>query len=165
MATIAYFIETGMELFVVGHEYGHFVLDHLNKSHLAEDELEADAVGLDLMLSATRRFSPAPLNFRGAHLLLCSQDLVERAVNVVRTGRDGRPDWKGRTHPPTAARREQLRARVGKLLSPEESNIGAALADTDEFMINVFFDELKPRLLEFHRRQRRLDPMWYGGQD
>lgn len=116
----------GMELFVVGHEFGHVQAGHLstlldqlglnsdehvvrNESH--RQEHEADLLGLLLTLQAMASSGyDAALSCVGVELFFVSLEMAERSRYITRHGTDdGYAEASSETHPSSSERRAFLR--------------------------------------------------------
>jgi hypothetical protein len=92
-----------MELFILGHEYGHVICGHFDKNSVInyafgevsvneflrswEQEFEADEMGFILMISASlKKECNLPLVSAGAILFLWSIEILERAIEVLEFG-------------------------------------------------------------------------------
>ena len=121
-ARLAQALFDSMELFVMGHEFGHLVdvAPVLPKVELpagmpGEDvirnwllELRADAIGLQLMLMAKDEEAQFDLSLAawGADFFFSCMDTVEKAKAVLLTGTDEVP--MSPTHPPSPIRRAKI---------------------------------------------------------
>lgn len=116
-----------MEMFVLGHEYGHVMAGHLTapdvtRRHLAEAdaelieyswprELEADSTGVRLMMLALHKRESLALAFCywGADFFFTALDIVQRAALLVQYGDE---THRISSHPPPLVRRQAVRARM-----------------------------------------------------
>lgn len=121
---LQYELLNSLELFVVGHEYGHIYSGHLNENNLIKRvidkkeiekinlnwqmEFEADNIGLTLLLHSLDNDSFFPFSYLGAELFFTFLDITERANNLHDTGKEHRSNGCD-THPPTFERRDRIR--------------------------------------------------------
>lgn len=135
-------LRDGMELFVVGHEFGHVQAGHLselvahlglnsdslgvgNESH--RQEHEADLIGLALTLQAMSSSGyDAALAYVGVELFFISLELAERAHYIIRDGTDiAYKDASTETHPSSTERREYLREALSHFIEDHSQVEGA----------------------------------------
>lgn len=152
-----------LELFVVGHEYGHIYSGHLNESNISkkvidgkiierislnwEMEYEADLIGLTLLLNSLEKENLLPFGFLGPELFFTFLDLDERANNLFREGYETR-SFGSDTHPPTIERRKRIRQILKNSLP---NNHLESYVDFSEFLENVLealWDNCKERLVK-----------------
>lgn len=100
-----------VELFALGHEYGHILEGHLGQQRPAarlggpdmdapeelawtrQEEFQADAKGLSLSVAAMRsRGYDLPIAFLGADFYFTMTHVMERAISVLRHGHENGPD-------------------------------------------------------------------------
>jgi hypothetical protein len=138
-----------LELFVVGHEYGHIISGHLDNSATEmlninnieieeiklnwENEYKADEIGIRLMLEAIKTIGQLPFCYVGADLFFTFLDVHERALKLFLTGEDSESVGSD-SHPPTAMRREKIKMHI-KSNMPERD---IPIYD----MFNKFIDEV-----------------------
>lgn len=135
-SSLAGILRDAMELFVLGHEYGHVIGDHLGRSkklvaslgeaqvdellHSWKDELEADWIGFQLCFAAMReRNIDDALTYSAIALFMRGMELVEASLSVMRTGREGgneANEQEGSSHPPWVVRRQFAANSARKLL-------------------------------------------------
>jgi hypothetical protein len=99
-----------VELFALGHEYGHILKNHLGQQRPAawlggpgmaepeelawsrQQEFEADSQGLSLSMAAMQsRGFDLPIGFLGADFYFTMTHVMERAVSMLRHGHDNVP--------------------------------------------------------------------------
>ncbi|MGW7648333.1 hypothetical protein [Streptomyces bobili] len=116
-----------VELFALGHEYGHILKGHLGQQRPAarlggpnldepeelawsrQEEFQADAQGLSLSVAAMRsRGFDLPIGFLGADFYFTMMHVMERAISVLRHGHENGPDGDD------AQRPSLLRRMVGR---------------------------------------------------
>jgi len=124
LGVMQYTLLNSLELFVVGHEYGHIYAGHLNDSNLNdflhfgenasrisldwEMEFEADLIGLNLLLNSLNDKSLHPFSYLGPEMFFTFLDISERANNLFNIGKETRFEGGG-THPPSFERRNRVR--------------------------------------------------------
>lgn len=172
---ISALLRESTELFVVGHEYGHFLSGHLSqdatqKAKLGEEatdeimtnwnqEFEADVRGLELMLAAMgQKGYDLSLSFWGADFFFGCIDTIERAVSIIQTGVVS--PQHSTTHPPTLMRR-QLLHQVLQNSVPEEHRQGPIqLAGIVQSVLERMWSACEPILQRAHERGVELAPAW-----
>lgn len=165
-----------MQHFVLGHEYGHIIsghfgsslptrpiIDGLEDSEIArnwQQEFEADAVGIVLAIAAGRhRGLDVALSYGGAALFFSSIESVERAVSIVRTGRDEL--LQSDTHPPPNMRRAALRSLLPKLFDESVAVDGALqLGDRMAQVSQALWQYALPFIEEMRRHNVPLAATW-----
>jgi hypothetical protein len=172
-------LRQSLELFMLGHEYGHFIANHLaegrrvkaaiGKENVAEivrswtDEFEADAYGLLLSVLAMRRQGfDVSLSYWGADFFFTMPDVVERAVHVLATGNDGDPgrhDAASNSHPPPALRREALREAMRATMK-EGAEDPIKLAEALQFSAELLWERTKPAVRSARAAGIRPHPSW-----
>ena len=176
---VAEILRAGAESFVVGHEYGHIVADHLNPGRVIspqdepseidmppqawQDEFEADFLGMALgMQSMARRHLDMALSYAGVDFAFTAIELAERALAVARNG-DASARQTSDTHPPAAMRRQMARLGLSNL-SPNGDQVESAreLADALETIGELMWGEIEPFFLDMYERGRRPSLVWGG---
>ncbi len=139
-----------LELFVVGHEYGHIVLGHLANSSTFKCiikqkevekispswtmEYEADLMGVTLLINTMNQESMAPFCYCGAELFFTFLDLVDRVISFFDNGKEERSEGS-QSHPPPLERRERIRLALKTLLHPSHLE---SYQVTSEFLETVY---------------------------
>jgi hypothetical protein len=166
-------LRTGMELFVLGHEYGHVQCGHLGERKAAADlggddapeemlyswieEIQADGVGFGLAIQ------PALVDGLGIDLMVAAADLYftvldlfDRAMQLLRAGNEDVPI--SATHPPHLVRRDgmekALRARYG-----DDDRI-FALSIHLRNVAHLLWEQARPELLRLHQMGTRPETRW-----
>ncbi len=164
-----------MELFVMGHEYGHIVLEHLTTtprnvrprlneaeeiSYSWRQEYDADLIGLELMMRVAegQRKIPANFSYSGADLFFTAIDIMDRAVSVL-NGEEETARKLG-SHPPNRERRWLLRRMIPRLAGKEAAEMILEYALGVQDAVDVLWELARPRLLELHRQGIRPAPWW-----
>ncbi|MHB8602761.1 MAG: M48 family metalloprotease [Nitrosotalea sp.] len=162
-----------MELFIMGHEYAHILLGHLEnqdtkKKHLTpqdvynilfswDQELEADSLGLPLMLSAMtseKTHNHLALHYCGAELFFSGYEILERSKCIAKQGNDdwywrgGKEDGPIGEHPPSERRRDNLRKMMIRNYG-EDSVKTSILA---EHIVKNLWEQTKPRLIRAYEK-------------
>ncbi|MEY9363863.1 hypothetical protein ABH994_006584 [Bradyrhizobium yuanmingense] len=160
-----------IELFAMGHEYGHHVMRHglsdssEEKEDVLEEEHEADrfaraasiAMGADE--SPQNRFAMYGV---GAILILGAIDIIRRADALISTGSDVTTPRK--RHPSFVARIKEI-ATLDKQLPEADQKAAAAMRSGFMDIIEIIWDRIKPRLLQLHEEgQRKTAPAFDGSQ-
>ncbi|MFD5270376.1 hypothetical protein [Streptomyces sp. NPDC058335] len=166
-----------VQLFALGHEYGHILKGHLGRRRPAvwlggpdladpeelawnnQEEIEADAQGLTLSIAAGQsRGHDVPIGFLGADFYFTMTHVIERAINVLRHGHENTSAEAG-THPPSVLRRMILRHVLSRHSTPQiEAAIG--LGENMEQAVEMLWHDLRPRLLAAHRAGLRPLGQW-----
>jgi len=157
---ISSLFRSGMELFVVGHEFGHVYAKHLGEmiamqskamiggANLSEEhrqEFEADAIGLILMCHAqAEKGYDASLAYIGAELFFHALEMENRFRHALKTGRDAEyTSLPSETHPSHEARRLMLRKHLPSLLDSEaQVNSVLAFAEKYENIVSIIWKEV-----------------------
>ncbi|MFE5654653.1 hypothetical protein ACFQ9H_00420 [Streptomyces sp. NPDC056517] len=166
----------GMELFVLGHEYGHVMAGHLADRKTSrrmlgtgdvdvtevawewEQEAVADIIGWKLCVGAMGAKFGLELAHAGVELFFSACEVLDRAVSLLLTG-EYAPDPGSSTHPPIDVRRgvvrEQVRAELGEN--------AASLLDMGTMIqeiVDVLWEETAPVILDLHRQGAAPDARW-----
>jgi hypothetical protein len=165
-------IMESMERFIMGHEYGHIVLNHVpdcNQDVSAEasvdelmtsqeQELEADAYGLFLAILSQQDKKSANVTYGGADLFLTCLDVIERGIAVLMTGQEN-VDTTPTTHPSAHDRRTALRAVAPKLIKGDPQRL-IALGSTTEAVVEELWKYVKGHLVFQRELGRTLSPIF-----
>ncbi|MBS1721920.1 MAG: hypothetical protein JSS66_02815 [Armatimonadetes bacterium] len=168
-------VRDAMELFIVGHEYAHFILGHLESNtddggqfgDVGPEERElllnwqaefmADARGLEFMLDAMlHRGYDLALSYWGADYFFSCISIVERAVSIIRTGEVS--TMVSSTHPPSEMRRESLRQIMKNSVPPETYGPPLELADGLCLILDKLWEKCVPGLQSLHKRGTPVAP-------
>jgi hypothetical protein len=155
-----------VELFAMGHEYGHLIRGHFQETSFSQwQEFEADVTGVSLSVNAMQAEGcDLPLGFLGADFYFTMRDVFYRAKNMLRHGHEGeivvdeegkltvneeylRLVNKERFHP--TARQMLLRAKVSEHKS-EQTTTALALAEIVRNIVGLLWQELRPQLAAAH---------------
>jgi hypothetical protein len=129
VSKLQYELLSSIELFIVGHEYGHIYAGHIDKAlvktrminneqleFISPDwqmEFEADFYGLSLLVNTDSAHSFLPFSLLGPELFFTFLDIFERANTLVALGTEIHSNG-GNTHPPTIERRKKIRELLGE---------------------------------------------------
>lgn len=173
-AKLALTLKNSLTYFVLGHEYAHVILGHLDTTaarkgvlpateaetlvYSWQEELEADLVGMILSLNASinHRKLDFGLSFLGVGLFFDALDVMDRAVALLQTG-DENARQLG-SHPPSDLRKQRLRESLSKMAEADPANyaepVRAALEldEIREEIIRLLWERTRPILLDRHRR-------------
>jgi len=169
---------SSMELFVLGHEYGHVIAHHGRSRTITqtignqdfeevwrdwEAEFVADAIGLKLSVAAmrTQGFDVA-MSYWGADLFATAMDIVERALGVLSEGREPTDDELlavKRSHPPWWLRRESLRKFAVEFYG-EQGKSAAHLGEQTQQVAQQLWARTRPVLQAMHKSGLRPHPSW-----
>jgi hypothetical protein len=178
-----------VELFALGHEYGHILRRHLGERRPAawlggpslsdpeelaysnQEEVEADASGISLSIAAVQISeegkinNPVGLGFLGADFYFTMTYVLERAIYVLRHGRERRMIKlaSGERMPEDAPLCWVRRLILRHLL--ERNDTAAArdalqVAENVRKVVELLWAGLRPRLLEAHHEGVRPLTRW-----
>jgi hypothetical protein len=182
---MAVMLYTAAGMFVIAHEYGHIVRGHLAKGrrvaamvgrrsiekipHDWYQELEADAIGIDLVFWAFKELGKANLAsvIAGAEFFFDCYDIVERSASVIATGTTKR-DATLEDHPPAGVRRKYIRENLHDYLQRlypkdfSEAEWQEALRQAAQFseIMSQLYLLTEPSLRELHAKGISLAPVW-----
>jgi hypothetical protein len=166
-------LSDALEYFVLGHEYAHIILGHLDTAAsrqgvlpVAEaeaiayswnQELDADWLGMVLSINAGIEHSDMDVlfGFAGVSLFFDAIELMDRAVALLETG-DENARQLG-SHPPAALRRRRLYDFLPQMVGPGEGNDGRLraaieMAEVEKRILELFWAHTRPALLDLRRR-------------
>ncbi|MFF3762557.1 hypothetical protein ACFYYR_00445 [Streptomyces sp. NPDC001922] len=173
---LASILRNGLELFVLGHEYGHVLDGHLADGTASrrllgtsgpdvaeatwswEKEHIADLIGWNLSMSAMneQRYDLA-LSHAGVELFFSAYEVLNRALSLLMRGTD--TVGTSTTHPPASDRRELLRINLQQSV-PEHAESAIGLANGIQEIVDTMWKSTAPLVLEMHRGGRRPDVRW-----
>lgn len=152
-ANVASHLETAMDRFIVGHEYAHVLRGHHpGDEHQYENELEADSIGLALMLESMQEWDNV-ISFCGAYLIVVLHDIIMRAVSKIQGYK-----YSPSTYPSGYHRCVNLLAtceRKGLLTVPMEQ-----IAIAEGYKVGELYNIIEPGLLKEASKPRRLASIW-----
>jgi hypothetical protein len=154
-----------LELFVLGHEYGHVLVKSEAglgppppNSRLREAwdrEYGADRVGLSLMNAVTRDL---PLTFWGPVQFFSGMEAFRRALSILRTG-EVDPGTSG-DHPPPLVRAQNLRAVVRESMPGAEAEKAIHLADQLDAFWGRLWQMSEERWIAMHKQKVKPSLIW-----
>ncbi|NEK59911.1 hypothetical protein GCU56_18815 [Geodermatophilus sabuli] len=165
-----------MELFVLGHEYGHVIAGHLDpqstpdipaEGDFAADELEyswrqeivADHFGSVLSVAAMSSDGyDAALSASGGDLFFSAMDVMDRAVSLLRYGDESAQ--KLGSHPPATMRREMLRRGWSEYMDEAQAQSAVALADSVQVATGLLWERARKRLVDQYGPGSGVDTSW-----
>ncbi|PFY96970.1 hypothetical protein COL57_15845 [Bacillus wiedmannii] len=169
-------IVNSMELFVMGHEYSHILLDHTNKSKEKktnvysqsinelifqwEDEFEADGLSFIMimeMISQNKLFDLS-LQYVGVDFFFSCLSIMDRAVSLVLHGKE--VVKLDDSHPPVDERREYIRYLLKRLAGEEKAESAILLAKVYQMVLENYYQQSKPILLRHHKEGTPLAKSW-----
>ncbi len=170
-----------MELFILGHEYGHFIQNHLFdgltvKSVIGDkevteierswsDEIEADGCGVQLSMTAMQKSKyDESIGYCGADLFLTCLDIVHRASSILRTGKEDvfdPDDLHSSSHPHPVLRKHYLREKLlPRIIDPETKEQIVNFAELLEIAVEVLWEKTKPIFINKFKDGNRLHSSW-----
>ncbi len=170
---LAAMLSNSLEYFVVGHEYAHILLSHLDttaacKGVLAAaeaealayswaQEIDADWLGTVLSINAgiAHENRDIDFGFLGISLFFDALDVMDRAVALLQTG-DENARQLG-SHPPSDLRKQRLRDLLPRLAGDDPAiadrvRRALGLAEVQGEIIRLLWDRTRPQLLDLRRR-------------
>ncbi len=174
---IAGHLREALELFVLGHEYGHVVAGHLTAAagrtallpgegvealeYSWRQEHEADIYGSLLSTAAmqTVKRLDAGLSYWGSDLFFSAMDVMDRAVSLLRTGDETRQTIG--SHPPAGQRRAVLRDTLRRQLGEEHANRVVSLGELLERVVAALWERTRPAVLAARAAGTRAAPTWH----
>lgn len=156
--TVQWHLLTASELFLIGHEYGHHILQHKTNgsagvSDVADElmiaqELAADEVGgLITAHIGADIGSPFLHSGVGAVLVLCAVDLVRRARSILSTGVE--TSFVSKSHP---ALKERIRNLGVLRYDPRNVRNNERMRDNFEQVMEKVWTFVLPELQRMHAR-------------
>ena len=169
---LAQLLCTSLEYFVLGHEYAHILLGHLETGATRrgvlpaaeaealvcswQEELAADWLGSVLSINANIEHEHVDMDFGflGISLFFDALDVMDRAVALLQTG-DENARQLG-SHPPSELRKQRLRDFLPALGGSEPANAGRVeaallLAEVQAEIIRMLWERTRPILLDLRR--------------
>jgi Zn-dependent protease with chaperone function len=174
---LASYLRDSLELFVMGHEYGHIIAGHVSAKQLTsttiggvrideyrrswEEELVADSIGAALLLPAmTKRVQDLSLCYWGADFFFSCDEIIKRSLSIVITGEEKDEFQVSSSHPPSASRRQALRDTLKQQLPEDRIQAPLAVGRQIEQVIESLWNQTRSSLLEAHSQKRELAPVW-----
>lgn len=169
-------LKSSLELFVLGHEYGHALAGHLDDAERTVamlpdvnveevayawgQEYEADTIGMHLSTQAMRisTGTDLPLSFWGAPFFFHCLLIMDRAVSLLHHGEEEMIQLG--SHPPHAARREVLSRALLDAIGTEQAQGAIQLAKQLEIALEELWNAARPRIWRRHADGARPAPAW-----
>ncbi|MGW6415424.1 hypothetical protein [Streptomyces sp. NPDC055055] len=169
-------LRDGMELFVLGHEYGHVAAGHVADRRVPrrmlgigsvpvaeiawrrEQEAEADVIGWSLCLAALGRGCGLELSHAGVELFFAACEVLNRSVSLLMQGASA-PLPASSTHPPAVVRRDLLREHAEKILG-EKARPLLEYGTLIHEIVDVLWEQTAPVILDLHRQGVVPDARW-----
>jgi len=172
-------LRLAMEVFIVGHEYAHILLGHVDENDsrqnlLMQDvenvlfswnqESNADELGLPLMLEGLKNigYQNDFVSYCGAEAFFSAFEVIERAKCLIQS-REEKWYWKNCSengkvgdHPPSEKRRTDLRMQMTKIYG----EISIETSQIIESMIKTLWEKIKPDILS-NRKELHLEFLSY----
>jgi len=164
-----------MELFVMGHEYGHIINNHfLDKKTITsslgnenvneiildwKQELEADAIGIKLMIHAMQKNGmDLALSYWGADFFFSCHEIIERSISILHTGKEENIIID--SHPPVHLRRQNLRNILTSSLPEDVSKGIIKFVITTEQILEILWEKTCPLIHKSYEENKQLAPIW-----
>jgi len=170
---LAAMLNTSLEYFILGHEYAHILLGHLDTTaarkgvlpvteaevlaYSWKQELDADWLGMVLSVNAhvEHGVGDIDIGFSGIGLFFDALDVMDRAVALLKTG-DENARQLG-SHPPCDMRKQRLRDFLPQLGGDGPANAkrvqtALGLAEVQGEIIHLLWERTRPTLLDLRRR-------------
>lgn len=169
-------IRASMELFVLGHEYAHIGMGHLEEyeapleiERSLEDadipyswmqELTADLVGVRLSAEAMASSRNADFAFAtiGAEFYFSAIDVMDQAVSLLLKNDSG--ELQLGSHPPVEDRKRFLRHMLGDMATEEDVESAVMMADAVDHALTYLWKETEPVLRKLRDHGASPAPMW-----
>jgi hypothetical protein len=170
---LAALLRDSLEYFVIGHEYAHILLGHLDApvarrgvlpaadaealAYSWAQEIEADWMGMVLSINAGIEHEGLDIDFGflGIGLFFDALDVMDRAVALLQTG-DENARQLG-SHPPSDLRKQRLRDFLPRLAGNDPAiadgvRAALAMAEVQEEIIRLLWERTRPELLSLRRQ-------------
>jgi hypothetical protein len=166
-------LRTSLEYFIMGHEYAHILLGHLDTAAVSKGvlpgatefeslvyswahEFNADLLGMMLSINAEIERNSGSIDtcFAGISLFFDALDVMDRAVALLQTG-DENARQLG-SHPPSELRKQRLRDFLPKMCEndparAEEAAAALFRAEIQGEVIRLLWERTRPILQDLHR--------------
>lgn len=176
-----------LELFILGHEYGHAIAGHLSSAkrtasllpgaeaaaeaeaeeiaYAWSQEHEADYIGMHLAIAAMRLAEKVDvaLSFWGADFFFSSMDVMDKAVSLLHFGDETRIQLG--SHPPHTNRRDFLRESLRRSAGNEVAEGPIGLGQAIEFAVAELWNLARPIIARMHDEGVRPAKVWAAGED
>lgn len=175
---ISQFMISSLELFILGHEYGHVVAGHLSAEaptaallpdaadsaeaieYSWKQEYEADFYGAVLSIVAmTKRFedhfkdASDAIKFRytGSEIFFGAVETVDRAVSTIAYGHD-KHRRVSFSHPPSSQRRRNIRQALPEIMRSEHVALAVQMGEILEDTMELLWQAAMPTFLNVYER-------------
>jgi hypothetical protein len=159
-----------MQLFVVGHEYGHVVVREKDVSFKNYEttsgqleELFADQIGLRLSALALKKQKiDFPYSLAGPTLYFKADEIIWKACSILKVGHE-EPYPLDRTHPAPSIRLRTLREKIKDELGPEAKEaVGMIdLSEKLEWVIDTLWDRNRAHFEQLYQaKEKKPHPLW-----
>ncbi|MEU7963547.1 hypothetical protein AB0D09_08790 [Streptomyces sp. NPDC049097] len=169
-------LRDGLELFVLGHEYGHVLANHLADSHNPrrllgtalgeltevtwkwEQEHEADLLGWLLCAQVMNEKYVLPFSHACVELFFSACEVLERALSLLVMGRNDLRHASP-THPPISSRRDVVRGFLRERVKGEVESaiiLGTAIHN----IVDILWEHTAPVVLDLHQGGAQPAPRW-----
>lgn len=156
-----------IDLFVVGHEYGHHIdghslggtasVDGENQEEQHQKELNADLIG-SLLASCAGQIDERPnwcaLTNIGSVAILTVLDLIRQGNHILSKGTDDAPPNR-KTHPPLEKRLDVIRKSTTIFFGEKDPTVALAMQKCVYDMLIFIWGHVKTFLLEIHANGTR----------
>lgn len=172
-----------MNLFVLGHEFGHVIARHSQSpmadhqqisadlppevDHAWYQELQADAIGTRLGVGALlARNYGVNICGMGIELFFGSVELIDRTVAILEHGdEDHARSGMSHTHPPALLRRSHFRNQMLPRILPEEHvEETVRVCERTETLLSLLWEAIRPALVDLHREGVRPGLQFLSGR-
>lgn len=159
-------LRLAMEVFIIGHEYAHILLGHVDANYVRKDlamtdissvifswdqEHNADFLGLPLMMEGLNNigYGYSPISYCGAESFFSIFEVLERAKCLIQSGDE---EWYWRNcsetgqvsdHPSAEMRRNKLRAQMTEIFGPRSIETSQII----EQIIKILWERIKSGII------------------
>jgi hypothetical protein len=164
-----------MELFIMGHEYGHIIGEHHKASKIVsgnilgmkvneiqyqgKEESEADFTGLYLTLQIAKEYG-----YPGAVLVFAGMDVLQRSLSVFSNGVEYPPDVAKHesrgSHPPPSFRREIAQEFMTGTFNVHPSSFPLVLGSAIDKIMKMLWESTRPTIFREYKMKKRVNPRW-----
>lgn len=167
---IHYALRDAMEIFILGHEFGHILQGHLDDRFIHPDndykiilnqlqEFEADNIGLNLsLIVSTNKNIGTAVGFAGADFFFGSMSFFGKCLSLLKFGHISEENLN-ETHPPFGMRKNYIKGLLSNLDRSEVEEI-LDFAHTLEMVLETLFDKLQPALLNAFQKGIKPHVWW-----
>lgn len=152
-----YELLNSIELFIIGHEYGHVLAGHLSNQIFIrkisetnlnvietnwKEEFEADSIGLNLLLNSLDNANLSPFCYMGPEMFFIFLDLIDRISSYMNGGLEV-SDQGSVSHPPSIDRKMAIQDNLKRALSPDDYTAYEILSDFVNNITDMLWNKLK----------------------